>query len=130
MKFKWDRPFNIACSNVASAILLCSVMNILIQGQGLLKNYPKTHIQTNIHTNTQNTYILTQDLMLSNEYLYRGAGNTEKLTSKSHTHIPLWHQKVLNINSWPHCMKGGKEVQAFGIKEGGERVADVTRIIT
>ena len=37
--------------------------------------------------------------------------------------------KCLNINSWPHCMKGGKEVQALGIKEGGERVADVTRII-
>ena len=27
-------------------------------------------------------------------------------------------------------MKGGKEVEALGIKEGGERVADVTRIIT
>ena len=27
-------------------------------------------------------------------------------------------------------MKGGKEVQALEIKEGGERVADVTRIIT
>ena len=27
-------------------------------------------------------------------------------------------------------MKWGKEVQAFGIKEGGERVADVIRIIT
>ena len=44
-------------------------------------------------------------------------------------HITLWLQNILNINSWPHFMKGGKEVQALGIKEGGERVADVTRII-
>ena len=42
----------------------------------------------------------------------------------------LWLQNVLNINSWPHCMKGGTEVQALGIKEVRERVADVTRIIT
>ena len=42
----------------------------------------------------------------------------------------LWLRHVLNINSWPHRMKGGKEVQALGIKEGGERVADVTRILT
>ena len=41
-----------------------------------------------------------------------------------------WLQNVLTINSWPHCIKGGKEVQALGIKEGGERVTDVIRIIT
>ena len=33
-------------------------------------------------------------------------------------------QNVLIINSWPHCMKGGKD------KRGGERDANVTRIIT
>ena len=41
-----------------------------------------------------------------------------------------WLQHDLIINSWPHCVKGGKEFRALGIKEGGERVADVTRIIT
>ena len=44
--------------------------------------------------------------------------------------ISMWLQNVLNINSWPQCMKVGKEVQPLGTKEGGERVADVTRIIT
>ena len=39
-------------------------------------------------------------------------------------------QNVLIINSWLHGMKGGKEFRALGIKEAGERVADVTRIIT
>ena len=41
-----------------------------------------------------------------------------------------WLLNVLIINSWPDCMKGSKEFRALGIKEGGERVADVTRIIT
>ena len=41
-----------------------------------------------------------------------------------------WLQNVLNIDSWSHCMKGGKEFRAVGIKERRERVADVTRIIT
>ena len=44
-------------------------------------------------------------------------------------HVP-WFQNVLIINSWPYYMKGGKEFRAVGIKEGGDRVADVTRIIT
>ena len=33
-------------------------------------------------------------------------------------------------DSWPHCVKGDKEFRAVGIKEGGERVADLTKIIT
>ena len=41
-----------------------------------------------------------------------------------------WLQNVLIINSWPRCMKGVKEFRALGIKEGGERVAEVTRIMT
>ena len=41
-----------------------------------------------------------------------------------------WLQNVLIIDSWPHYMKGGNEFRAVGIKEGTERVADVTRIIT
>ena len=41
-----------------------------------------------------------------------------------------WLQNVLIINSWPHCMKGGKEFRVVGIKEGRERVGDVTMIIT
>ena len=42
----------------------------------------------------------------------------------------LWLQNVLILNSWPHCMKGGKDFRALGMKEGGEKVADVTRIKT
>ena len=41
-----------------------------------------------------------------------------------------WLQNVLIINSRPHRIEEGKEFRAVGIKEGGERVADVTRIIT
>ena len=42
-----------------------------------------------------------------------------------------WFQNISVINSWLNCMKGGKEVQALGIKRGGrERVDDVARIIT
>ena len=53
-----------------------------------------------------------------------------KLAKEDIIPISTCHQNVLIINSWPHCMKGGKEFRAVGIKEGGERVADVTRIIT
>ena len=28
---------------------------------------------------------------------------------------------VLIINSWPHCMKGGREFRALGIKERGRK---------
>ena len=41
-----------------------------------------------------------------------------------------WLQNVLIINSWPHCMKRGREFRAVGIKTGGERVANVTRFIS
>ena len=32
------------------------------------------------------------------------------------THKTPWLQNVLIINSWPHCMKGGKEFREVGIK--------------
>ena len=51
--------------------------------------------------------------------------------SSNFYHVPSrahWIQSLLIINSWPHQMKGGREFQTTGIKEGGERVINVTRI--
>ena len=31
--------------------------------------------------------------------------------------LPPWLQNVLNINSWPHCMKGGKEFQVVDLRD-------------
>ena len=44
--------------------------------------------------------------------------------------MSLWLQNVLIIDSWPHCMKRGQGIPSGGDKGGGERVADVIRIIT
>ena len=41
-----------------------------------------------------------------------------------------WLQNVLIINSWPHWIKEGKEFRAVGIRYEGERIADITRIVT
>ena len=38
-----------------------------------------------------------------------------------------WIQNPLIINSWTHSMKGGREFRRMGIKEGGERVTNVTK---
>ena len=65
------------------------------------------------------------ELKLSAKVFYNLPCHTYSITSTSQ-----WLPNVMIINSWPHCMKGGKELQEVGIKEGAERVADVTRIIT
>ena len=41
-----------------------------------------------------------------------------------------WIQNLLIINSWQYKMEGGRVFRTMGIKEGGERVINVTRIIT
>ena len=43
---------------------------------------------------------------------------------------PHWILNLLTINSWPHYMKGGRVFRTIGVNEDGERVTNVTRIIT
>ena len=41
-----------------------------------------------------------------------------------------WIQNILIIDSWTYWVKGGMVFRKMGIKEGGERVTNVIRIIT
>ena len=49
---------------------------------------------------------------------------------QNHMEVSHWIQNLLINNSWPHYMKGGRLFRTMGIKEGGERATNMTKIIT